>query len=339
MKKNIKRIIILVLLISTLLLSLNFYNNLNVISHPFVSGSSNVKVSVKNGESLYSIINKLGKEGTVHSAILMKLYIKSKNLNIIIKPGTYFLKRNISLQELIEYLNNGIYDSDSIMVTIPEGYDIEHIASTLEEKGIISKEEFLKCCKVYKLPDYIKRDKKRKYELEGYLFPDTYALLKGMKGNTIIEIMLRRFDSVMNKIKNDKNIKSNEIDNIIIMASIVEKEIKKPDERSKAASVFYNRLSKKMKLESCATVEYALGYHKDKLLYSDLKVKSPYNTYLVNALPEGPICCPGKDAIIAAIEPAHTNYLYFVSNNDGTHTFTNSYAKFLEVKKVTQGFK
>lgn len=339
MKKNIKRIIILGLFISTLLLSLNFYNNINVISHPFVSGSSNVKVSVKNGESLYSIINKLGKEGTVHSAILMKLYIKSKNLNVIIKPGTYFFKRNISLQELIEYLNKGIYDSDSIMVTIPEGYDIEQIASTLDEKGIISKEEFLKCCKEYKLPDYIKRDKKRKYELEGYLFPDTYALLKGMKGNTIIEIMLRRFDSVMNKIKNDKNIKSDEIDNIIIMASIVEKEIKKPDERSKAASVFYNRLGKKMKLESCATVEYALGYHKDKLLYSDLKVKSPYNTYLVDALPEGPICCPGKDAIIAAIEPAHTDYLYFVSNNDGTHTFTNSYAKFLEVKKVTQGFK
>jgi len=151
--------------------------------------------------------------------------------------------------------------------------------------------------------------------------------------------MLDRFTSVIEEIEQDTGVqlKGNNLDDIITMASIVEKEVEIPEERGKAASVFYNRLQKGMKLQSCATVLYALGVHKDKLYYKDLEVDSVYNTYKVQGLPEGPICNPGKGCILAAIKPSNTNYLYFVSNNDGTHFFTDDNEKFLQVKKATQG--
>lgn len=209
----------------------------------------------------------------------------------------------------------------------------------MDNKGVISKEEFLKSCREYKLPEYIKSDTKRKYALEGYLFPDTYEFYKGTSGKAIIDEMTSRFISVVNDIlsKNGKTISNKDLDKYIIMASIIEKEVQKQDERGKAASVFYNRLNIGMKLESCATVLYSLGVHKDKLTYNDLKVDSPYNTYIVSGLPLGPISCPGRACIEAAISPSKTNYLYFVSNNDGTHFFTDSYNAFMNVKKVTQG--
>ena len=237
------------------------------------------------------------------------------------------------------YLNKGIKDDEIVKVVIPEGYDVEHIAAALDKKGIISKADFIKSCKEYKLPDFIKSDVRRKYALEGYLFPDTYEFLKGTDGKEIIDVMLKRFSNVIDNIKKEtgKNISNEDLDKIIIMASIVEKEVERQDERGKAASVFYNRLNKDMKLQSCATVLYALGVHKDKLYYNDLKIDSPYNTYIVKGLPVGPISCPGIECIKAAINPEKTNYLFFVSKNDGTHFFSDNEKKFLEVKKVTQG--
>jgi UPF0755 protein len=256
-----------------------------------------------------------------------------------VKPGVYSFYENIPLEKLIRYLNKGIKDDETVKVVIPEGYDIEHIAAALDKKGIISKADFIKSCREYKLPDFIKSDSRRRYALEGYLFPDTYEFLKGTDGKEIIDVMLKTFSKAIDNIQKEtgKNISSGDLDKIITMASILEKEVDKKDERGKAASVFYNRLSRDMKLQSCATVLYALGIHKNKLYYNDLKVNSPYNTYIVKGLPIGPISCPGVECIKAAIEPEKTNYLFFVSKNDGTHFFTDNEKKFLEVKKVTQG--
>ena len=159
-----------------------------------------------------------------------------------------------------------------------------------------------------------------------------------MSGNEIIKLMVDKFYSTINEINKEKPIDMKKLDNIIIMASIVEGEASDKNERDKVASVFYNRLKKDMKLQSCATVLYSLGKHKEKLYDKDLEVQSPYNTYKVTGLPVGPICNPGKESIKAALSPAKTNYLYFVSNNDGTHFFTDDYNEFLKVKAVTQGF-
>lgn len=340
MKKGFAITVIICMLIMAVSYSMFSYYQNEVVKHPFTIKSNKVKVFVKQGESLYGVIDNLGQNSVVHNAFFMKYYIKKNALNSDIKPGNYAFDSNTDINEFINYLNKGIFDNDVVMVTIPEGYDIEQIADTLDDKGIISRQNFLLSCKEYAFPGFVKVDSSKKYVLEGYLFPDTYALTKGMMGKTIIDMMLKRFQTVVADIEKSENLKISDsnLEKYIIMASIVEREVKTSDERGKAASVFYNRLKINMKLESCATVEYALGFHKDKLLNSDLKINSPYNTYIVAALPAGPICSPGRQSIEAALKPDKTDYLYFVSNNDGTHTFTDSYKKFLEVKKETQGF-
>jgi UPF0755 protein len=316
-----------------------FYYRNEVISHPLKSNEKKLQFTVNNGENLSDVINTLNNKKIIKSKYFITQYINRSSISQSVKPGVYSFNENIPLEKFIRYLNKGIKDDEAVKVVIPEGYDVEHIAAVLDKKGIISKADFMKSCGEYKLPDFIKSDSRRKYTLEGYLFPDTYEFLKGTDGKEIIDVMLKRFSEEINNIqkKTGKNINKEDLDKIIIMASIVEKEVERQDERGKAASVFYNRLSKDMKLQSCATVLYALGVHKDKLYYNDLKVNSPYNTYIVKGLPVGPISCPGIECIKAAINPEKTNYLFFVSKNDGTHFFSDDEKKFLEIKKATQG--
>ncbi|WP_234121065.1 endolytic transglycosylase MltG [Clostridium hydrogenum] len=330
-----KLIAILVSVLIVIVIIIGYANS--VMKYPF-SVNNKARFEVKKGDNLYTVINKLNEKSLIKNRTLLKVYVKYKKIPGEIKPGFYSIKAGESINSLIYDMKNGIFDETYVKVTIPEGFEISKIADTLDEKGIISKDKFLKACTEYKLPSYIKDDNNRKYKLEGYLFPDTYEFKKNTDGKIIIDTMLSRFDAVMMSIKKESTNKISDLDNIVTMASIIEREAEVQNERAVIASVFYNRIKENMKLQSCATVEYALGYHKDKLTYNDLKVKSNYNTYLVNGLPEGPICSPGKQSILAAINPENTNYIYFVSKNNGTHFFTNNYNEFLKVKKQTQGF-
>ncbi|NEZ45977.1 endolytic transglycosylase MltG [Clostridium niameyense] len=309
------------------------------IIKPLKSSEKKVQVVVNKNENLNDIVDKLSSEKKLRGKIFIKKYIAKKNISQKTVAGKYTFSNKISLNNFLLDLNKGIFDETPVRVTIPEGYSIEQIGNKLEQQGIIKKEDFIETVKKYKTPSYIKKDSKRKYSLEGYLFPDTYEFFKGMEGKVIVDKMLSRFQYVISQIEKEKNLKidENDMDNIINMASVIEKEAQKSIERDKISSVFYNRLEKNMKLESCATVLYALGQHKNKLYYKDLKTKSDYNTYLHKGLPIGPICSPGKNSIVAALKPEKTNYLYFVSKNDGTHFFTNNYNEFLKVKKETQG--
>ncbi|MDP4145389.1 MAG: endolytic transglycosylase MltG [Bacillota bacterium] len=311
----------------------------SVVQTPF-SSSTGKEFEVKKGDTLYNVIDRLSLQGAVRNKLILKAYIKHAGFKVNIRPGLYMVYSGLSTTQFLYNLNNGIYDKNIIKVTIPEGYDLNQIAALLDEKGVIKKDEFLKSCLEYKLPSFIKDDGKRKFKLEGFLFPDTYQFKKGMKGNEVIDLMTTRFSQVIKDIqtKSGKQIEAGNIDNIVTMASIIEREAEQDDERKIISSVFYNRLNIKMKLQSCATVLYALGYHKDKLSIKDTEVKSIYNTYYVNGLPEGPICSPGRKSIEAALMPAETKYIYFVSENNGTHFFTDDYKKFEQEKKVTQGF-
>ena len=308
----------------------------NIIKHPFKVKEESFRVVVKEGSGIYTVLNTMKNNGEIKNIWVIKKYLKDNNMLLNINSGTYKIKSNSSLDEFIEQLNKGI-DEDTIKVTIPEGYDIDKIALLLEKKGIIKKEDFIKKCREYKKPKYINDTNKRKYVLEGYIFPDTYNLKKNMNGNKVLSIMYGRFEKAMADLKNSYNIKDEELDKIITLASIVEREAEVNEERGKVASVFHNRIKKGMKMESCATVLYAMGKHKDKLYYKDLEISSPYNTYKTIGLPPGPICNPGIESIEATIKPEETNYLYFVSNNNGTHFFTDNYVEFLKVKKTTQG--
>lgn len=312
---------------------------LKTIKHPFITNDETIEVKVGKGDTLNNVMNSLSENKKIGNVLLVKWYIKNQKLNTNIKPGTYKLPKDISLDNLVKSLGEGNYNENAIKVTIPEGYTIDAIAALLQEKGIIGKDDFLNSLKTYPLPEYIKKDPNRKYALEGFLFPDTYEFIKGSKGNDIIGIMVKNFDNTIKDIekKTGKNIDKADMDKVITMASIVEREAEQAEERPIVASVFYNRQKINMKLESCATVEYALGVHKTIYTYKDIATPSPYNTYIVSGLPVGPICNPGGDSIAAALQPEQTKYLFFVSKFDGTgkHFFSENYEKFTQDTKIS----
>ncbi len=337
MKKKIKVLSLMIIVIAMIVLISTVYVG-HSLKHPF-KVTNNKEFEVKKGDTFYSIITRLNSQGVMTNSLIVKAYIKYYKIPGIIKPGIYMLSSDISLKEFIHNVGVGDFDENYVKVTIPEGYNLSQIADKLQSQGVISRDVFIKACESYKLPIYVKNDNKRKYKLEGYLFPDTYELKKGMSGNEIIKLMLTSFQQQMNLLeKEDKiNISQDKYDSIIDMASIIEMEAYKDADRSTIASVFYNRIAKNMKLQSNVTVEYALGYHKEKLYNKDIAIASPYNTYYVTGLPEGPICSPGIKSIRAAAEPSNTNYIYFLSYNNGVSYFTADYNKFLAEKKKLQG--
>lgn len=336
MRKKLTFLIIILLILSSASISLVIYYN-NTINHPFTQKDGNVEVAVENGDSLYKILSKLYNNKEIKNQYIIKYYIKRTNLPVYIKQGDYEFNSDIALADFVDALNKGTHNKTLVKLTVPEGFNIDLIANAIQEKGLLTKEEFITAVKKYPLPEYIDNNTNKKYALEGYLYPDTYEFLKGAKAEYIIGTMIKRFEEVFNEINKDSKAAKEDIHKIITVASIIEKE-SGIDEKGKVASVFYNRIEKHMKMQSCATVLYALGKHKDKLYYKDLEVKSPYNTYINNGLPPGPISSPGIESIKAALNPEKTDYLFFVSYNDGTHFFTKDYQEFLKVKEKTQGF-
>ncbi|WMJ82130.1 endolytic transglycosylase MltG [Clostridium sp. MB40-C1] len=326
---NKKRIFSAVIIIVVALVLLILIKVKNDINHPFITKNNKVEFVVNKGESLFYVIDKLNKDGLMKNKQLMKIYIKNNKLNTTIKSGEYVIPSDISIKEFVDTLNKGM----KISVTIPEGYDVERIGDLLEKKGLVSKKDFLKSCKEYKLPENIKANIKAKYPLEGYLFPDTYEFDKSFSSNKIISAMLNRFEEVLKEVEKEENKEITNLKDIVIIASIVEKEARIDEDRAEIASVVFNRLKRKMMLQIDATVLYALGEHKDRLYLKDLKVNSPYNTYKIKGLPVGPICSPGKPSIKAALNPKNTENIYYVLQDNEKHYFTNNYKDFLKAKE------
>lgn len=328
---------ILVVLPVLIIISAKVYYN-SVVNHPFSEKGKEITVTINKNDSLYLVLNRLSSKKLIKNTYVMKYYIKENGLKTTIKPGEYKIASDINLKNFINDLNKGYFDKNVIKVTIPEGKNVEEIGSILESKGLISKEDFIKAEQSYPLPDYIEKKDGIRYNLEGYLFPDTYEFRKSTSGNEIVKTMLNRFSEVFKKTLKDKGLKVDisNISGIITMASIVEKEAEEKEERPIVASVFYNRIKINMKLESCATVEYALKLHKQVLSNNDIKVNSPYNTYKNAGLPVGPICNPGKSCIEAALSPAKTDYKWFVlklSEGLHSHYFAKTAQEFEQAKK------
>lgn len=210
-------------------------------------------------------------------------------------------------------------------VTIPEGYTLNEIAHTLAEQESIDTNQFLK---VAHDPAFLSAHGIEASSAEGYLFPSTYNIYWKMDPKKALVLMTSEFNKVFNdSLKRRAASLRMTTHQVLTLASIIEAEGKKDSERPTISSVFHNRLKENMPLESCATVEFILPEHKGRLLFADLKVQSPYNTYLHAGLPPGPICSPGRISIRAALYPADTDYLYFVANGDGSHTFSRTGAQ------------
>lgn len=278
-----------------------------------------VLITIPQGASAKQIASILHKNKIISSQGTFLNLLKLTNRTKKLRAGSYELSARYSLFKVLDVLTKG--RAKYIRVTIPEGFTVKQIAERLAQKGIVNRDEFLGLAE--------------KQNLEGYLFPETYFFELNMPSQRIIDRMVsefnRNFTPQMRKRAGEFK-KLNE-KKAIILASIIEKEAVVPEERSIISAVFHNRLKKRMYLESCATILYALGKHKEKLKYSDLDIESPYNTYRRFGLPPGPICNPGLAAIKAALYPAKSDALFFVVKGSGTHTFSTYYNDHLREKR------
>lgn len=277
-------------------------------------------VEIKKGQS----ISKSLKELLVSEEFLFKLYLKFKNQGKNIKAGYYELKGEYSIITLVELLESG--KEKLYRFTIPEGYSLEQIADKLAAEGKISKEKFYEeLNNVKDFPYPVPNG-----NFEGYFYPETYNFSEYFKEREIIKTILGEF---LKKFPPEKYPDKEEFYKKLIMASIIEKEAVKSDEKPVIASAFYNRMRKGMTLSSDATVNYVFGYAKRRIYYKDLVVESPYNTYKYKGLPPAPIANPDIKSVEAAYNPADTDYLFFVAKGDGYHYFSRTYAEHLEFQR------
>jgi len=292
------------------------------------SDNSEIEVIIPSGSTTDDIADILIENELILNKLVFKLIAKDLGYDTKFKAGTYHLNQSMDNKEIIEMIAKGDVYIETVTFTIPEGFELVQIVDRLESSELIDKDKFLNELVNgefnYKFLEFINRDTM----LEGFLFPDTYKVEIGASEHEIINKMLNKFDLVF---KNEYYDRLKEIDmslnELITLASIIEREGKLDSERATISSVFHNRLDINMKLQSCATVQYILGERKEVLLFSDLEIDSPYNTYLYYGLPPSPIASPGEISIVAALYPEETEYLYFVTKeaNDGSHYFSKTF--------------
>ncbi|MDD2890011.1 MAG: endolytic transglycosylase MltG [bacterium] len=276
-------------------------------------------IKISKGESVAEMANKLHSAEIINSKIWFRIYAKLSQADRKIKAGYYVLKKPSSIRDVLRKMILG--ETSDIKVTIPEGFSLKEIGILLSEKVGVDTAEFFSL--VYDT-GYIHKFSINASSLEGYLFPETYLIPYGATAKEIIPRFINEFFSVFTDSLRKRAIQmSFSLENVITLASLVEKETSCDSEKPIISGVYYKRLKKGMLLQCDPTVQYVLTSHKTDLSYKDLKVDSKYNTYLYKGLPPGPICSPGKKSIFAALWPQNTPYLYFVSQGK-THIFSKN---------------
>lgn len=297
--------------------------------------SFEVKITIPKESTYLSISNLLKENNLIRSESFYKIYIKIFKPDNL-KAGIYTLNRNMNVKEIVDTLEGNV-KSEEITITIPEGKHIEEVAEIISSKINMSKEDILLYWqneevlnslidKYWFLTDVIKKEGIR-YSLEGYFFPDTYSILKESKIEDITYKMLDKMDEVLSKYKEEISNSKFNVHEILTLASIVEHEAILDSDRPMIAGVFINRLDKSMKLQSCATVGYAINERKLSYNYKDLQTDSPYNTYFYEGLPIGPGNMPGELSIEAVLRPTKHDYYYFLANVNDKDSKKTYYSK------------
>jgi UPF0755 protein len=276
-----------------------------------------VEVSVRPGLSIRALADTLAAKHIIGSKPLFLFYAWYYNYGHRIRPGRFRFQVGAGERRALKLLSGE--EPALVTVTIPEGYTMNQVAAALDERDICRADSFLSAC--------LDTNVLREFDVsdataEGYLFPETYEFLTGSPPPDVVRRMLRQFFSVFSELRTQTpGPQSLTPAQTVILASIVEREAKVPEEYPRIAGVFVNRLRRHLPLQSCATVEYLLPERKGRLSVDDTRIESPYNTYLHVGLPPGPICSPGRRALAAALNPERNDYLFFVARGDGTYAF------------------
>lgn len=277
-------------------------------------------VSVKRGESLAAIAHDLQKTGVVHSAMVFVIYAEMTGVADVLKPGDYSFKGGERMSRVLRHLVNG--DFMSVTVTIPEGMTVHQIGERLEQAGLVCDSEFDTAALDGPIPRALGLGP---LGAEGFLFPATYRFSPLAGTSRVLTVMLARFYELLTPQVEQRMFELGlNARELVTLASIIEKEAKVQGERPIIASVFYNRLQLGMPLQSDPTAQYNFAGETERAAAA-IRMNSAFNTYAIAGLPPGPIASPGLSSIRAALYPAHTDYLYFVARNDGTHIFSRSF--------------
>lgn len=291
-------------------------------------------VDVPPGKTFYQLAEELEEKKLIRSHWDMKLLVRIFGLPSLPK-GQYKLSNSRSVWEIFQTLKQG--KDQGFLVSFPEGLNHYEMVEILKNHNWPAAEDFLKSVWNKKL---VKKILKKDIDsFEGYLFPDSYRLKKYMDAQALIELMVQRFLKVYEKLSSlplEYNLNQHQV---VTFASLIEKETGAPEERPLIAGVFFNRLKINMKLQTDPTILYALylekGFDREKnIRKKDILFSSPYNTYVVHGLPPGPIANPGEKSLEAVFLPKKSKFLYFVSRNDGSHKFSETYEEHEGIGKV-----
>ena len=333
--KKIIALLCVLLIIAGAYLYLNNYieESLTAVD---VNDNSPIALEIPAGSTTNDIAEILFENNLISNIRTFKYYAEKTGSDSKLKAGFYLLSKNMNADELLASLIKGGSSGNTYNITIIEGLTNEDMALALSEQTELNYDRFIE---LMEGPEMFKGDYEFLYDtsisnLQGYLMPDTYNIYIDSSEEDIIRVLLKQFDEFyVDEIKPRMENTNLSFEELINLASIVEKEALLDEERDEVAKVFLNRLDINMRLQSCATVNYANGEWKERLTYEDIEIDSPYNTYIVEGLPPSPINSPGKLSIIAVLEPAEVDYLFFVAKGDGSHYFSNTYDEHIDAAK------
>jgi len=301
-------------------------------------------ITIPEGASTQTIATILRQNGLIRDGLIMgrlseyvfRDHSKRMGYDGEFKYGDFTLRKNMSVDEIVDVLIAGSVEANTKTFTIPEGYTINQIARVLDEHGIVSEMDFFDEVQNGVFDFSFLVDCPPGFErLEGFLYPETYEVYADATAHDVILKMLSQFDALFKLEYYERAEEMGmSVREIVTMASIIERESVVAEERPVMAGVFYNRIAQGIRLESCATIQFILGEPKEFLTNADTQIESPYNTYLNEGLPPGPICSPRMASIVAALFPDEHDYIFFVLSPDldGSHRFSSDYNEFLANK-------
>jgi len=344
--KIVRKIVAIVAIVFVLILGivgLLGYNYVKSALKPLdPDATKTITVEVPIGSSLSSISTLLEKKGVIKDARVFKYYAKFKNESQF-QAGDYDLTQAMTFDELIESLKTGkVYRKPVFTMTIPEGLTLEQIGNIIEKKTPYTQKEFMDLVTsdsfvqqmIANYPELVTDEvlaDNIRYDLEGYLFPATYSYFEEKPSlESIVKEMIGAMDKVVKNYSDVLAEKQMSVHQLLTFASLLEEEATAQTDRETIASVFYNRIDRGMPLQTDPTVLYALGSHKDRVLYEDLEVDNAYNTYKNKGLTPGPIAGAGKSSIEAVLNPSKTDYLYFLADKEGINHFSKTYDEHLQ---------
>ena len=301
-----------------------------------VKEDTNITFRVTEDTTVGALSDQLEEEGVIKYSRIFQLFVKFAKKDRNVMAGEYVLSPSMDYAQIAMVLRNAD-DTQTVNVTIPEGYTLEQIKETLIKNKVCTEEVLNEALTDYPFKHAFLIDQQPPEEnwLEGYLFPDTYTFVMNTDDavHDVVNKMLNRFDEMYDdKIQSGAEELGLTVHEVVTIASLIEREARAEDEFATISGVIHNRLNNPTefpKLQIDATVQYVVG-HKAELTSADLEVDSPYNTYLYDGLPPGPICCPGYSALYAATHPEQHNYYYYVAKSDGTHLFASTYSQHQE---------